>query len=599
MPKSWMLRWILILCLLLTLSPAVAQEVTEEPTVEVPVEPTVEPTLEPSPVPPTEAPTDTPEPTVEPTIEAPTDVPTEEPTVEVTEEPTAEITEEPTATVEPTEEATVTPLPTVDTAPAVPAPAAPNLRQPVDTSIISQVRPRLVWQRPTGAVRYRVDLARDALFSNSLLTNFEVVGTALNLAPTVLPNELTQGTYYWRVSAMDSANEWGDESAVWSFTVGLQRSPRINTFTTNARIPFTWARAREATRYRLLIDDNNDFSSPLVTFETTALRFVPPRTDPLPVANLFWRVDVELNGAWVESPVVFPLTVTPRPLRAPVPTAPANNNQTNNTSPDFAWTEVVDPSSQPVTYEFQLSTVGTFRTLTYTVTTADTGFTLPLVLTDARYFWRVRTLNYLGAPGPWSRRFSFIVDTVPPLPPVLTAPRDGSSFSQAVLVFRWRASQSAASYDIRWGTTNPPVGNGVNTARRTNYRHTDPLLTTTYYWQVRATDLAGNTSDWSAPFSFVAQSPSNAVPVLNRFTTGTPTLSWTPISWATGYQVVVAADSNFANIVYNRANIAPGSLNHTLESALPQGVYYWRVRARIDPNTWGVWSTTGTFLIQN
>ncbi|MBZ0295140.1 MAG: DUF4962 domain-containing protein, partial [Anaerolineae bacterium] len=451
------------------------------------------------------------------------------------------------------------------------------------------------------AQRYRVDLATDAGFTSPLLTDYENRGTTLSLSTRVLAQELLQGTYFWRVQTQDNQDQWGAESSVFQFTVGLPRKPKDGTFTTNARITLQWTRAKDASRYRLLVDDHSDFSSPVVEYITTSnrnTRYKPSRNNPLPVGNLYWRVDVEINNLWVVAPVVFDLTITPKPLSAPKQFTPANRLETNDTTPTFTWEAVVDPLSQPVTYQLQIATNGSFRDIVIDTTTAATSFTPGAAMAEGRYFWRVRTLNYLGAPGRWSRSSIFTVDTTPPQPPALVAPRDGSTVDRSNVTFKWRSSRTAVQYYLRWGTTNPPVGSGVDNGRRTSYKLTDPLLADIYYWQVQAVDRAGNLSAWSTPFSFTAESPADAVPVLNRFTTDTPELTWTPISWAQGYELQIALDTDFNGPVYLINTLAANELAHVVQQSLPDGIYYWRIRAKVDVTTWGNWSTTGTFLIQ-
>jgi hypothetical protein len=132
----------------------------------------------------------------------------------------------------------------------------------------------------------------------------------------------------------------------------------------------------------------------------------------------------------------------------------------------------------------------------------------------------------------------------------------------------------------------------------TAYTPPGPLLFATYYWQVQAFDAAGNFGPWSAVRTVKIVSPATAVPILNRFTTTTPTLTWTPVSWAQGYEIAIDDSTAFTSpLMYGRNTIGAGSTSHLLESPLPNGIYYWRVRAKSGATTWGAWSTVGTFLI--
>ncbi len=597
--QVWGILWIIMILFALN-TLALAQEATEEPAPTATSEPTAMPTL--TPVPPTE----TPLPTATETVEV-TEEPTVEPTVVVTEEPTSEIP--PEVTEEPTAEATVvvTDEPTVEPTVETPGPQivselpAPLLKAPANGAIVNSVRPKLTWFKSNGSKGYRIDLADNMSFTDPLLEDYPTSSTTLALNNKVLANELRPGVYYWRVQVVDSLNEWSLESIIFQFTVSLEKSPSDNTFTTNNRTALSWIRAQDALRYRLQVSEAPDFGTTIVDWTTPdnrATRYSPTSSEPLPTNNLWWRVDVEYADGWVTSLTPFALTVTPKPLAAPTLLTPANRGFTNDNQPEFTWTEVLDPG-QSVSYWLQVSTTSNFREIVFEALEPTTSYLGEVLPEDGRYYARVATLNYLNAPSKWSRSISFTLDTIDPEPPVLNSPKDGSSTNKSSYAFKWKGDKGSATYELRLGTDNPPVGGVVyDTGKKTSFKLTANLLTTTYYWQVRAFDAAGNDSAWSAPFSFNVESPSNAVPLLNRFSTATPNLSWTPISWSQGYEVEVATNNNFSNVVYSIDTLPNSSLNHTLATPLADGVYYWRVRARSGAETWGTWSTTGTFLIQ-
>jgi hypothetical protein len=72
-----------------------------------------------------------------------------------------------------------------------------------------------------------------------------------------------------------------------------------------------------------------------------------------------------------------------------------------------------------------------------------------------------------------------------------------------------------------------------------------------------------------------------ALPVRNYITTASPTLTWSSISWATGYDVEVAKDPDFTQIIFADYSLPASTLSVTVTPALlEKGIYYWRVRAR-------------------
>lgn len=88
-------------------------------------------------------------------------------------------------------------------------------------------------------------------------------------------------------------------------------------------------------------------------------------------------------------------------------------------------------------------------------------------------------------------------------------------------------------------------------------------------------------------------SPPNAAPTRNRFESLPITLTWNPISWAAEYQIEVDQSQTFANAM-NFHTATTTTLNTTI-TILPQGRYYWRVRAKNGDAVWGAWSVVQSF----
>lgn len=72
---------------------------------------------------------------------------------------------------------------------------------------------------------------------------------------------------------------------------------------------------------------------------------------------------------------------------------------------------------------------------------------------------------------------------------------------------------------------------------------------------------------------------------------GMPILSWEPVDGAARYNVQVSGSAGFSDPV---VDVTTEATNFTLEDALPDGVYYWRVRAQVDGN-WGPFSGARSF----
>jgi glucose/arabinose dehydrogenase len=90
---------------------------------------------------------------------------------------------------------------------------------------------------------------------------------------------------------------------------------------------------------------------------------------------------------------------------------------------------------------------------------------------------------------------------------------------------------------------------------------------------------------------------------VNHEITRTPTLTWVHIPWALGYEIQIEDDPDFDTsdpIYYSKSDIPADAISFTVPAAnaLPDGTYYWRLRALRSDGTWGTWSTVSTFTVE-
>ncbi len=472
---------------------------------------------------------------------------------------------------------------TVDTTP----PDQTILRAPRDESGTRNTRPTFSWLGTRTANLYRLQVATDSAFSSV------IVDEQTNRTSHRMSSDLSQGRYYWRVAARDAAGNWGAWSEEWSFDITLMRSPANGSYTTDTTPTFRWYTSRGAVGYELQVSTNTSFSNLVVdqTFGSRSAAFVAPLLD---YDVYYWRVNVDFGSGMEISPIYWEVTVTPRPLPAPRLVSPANNTLTPFDEVPLEWQEV-DDGANPVAYEVEVSRYSNFRIIEYsniTSSTTDVTDSLP----DGVYYWRVRTLNYLGVGSRWSARWRFTIDTSAPDAPTLRSPADGAQVANTRTPFTWFAVPGAVRYEVQLGTSNPP-SDTVQIGAGRSYRPTSPLLFTDYYWRVRAIDAAGNVSAWSSVFTVEIVSPANDRPVLNRYTTGSPTLTWSSITWAAGYEIQIDNAANFRSPEYSSGLIA--GLSQTIPTTLPDGTWYWRVRAVDDTGRPGRWTSAGTFTVES
>lgn len=94
--------------------------------------------------------------------------------------------------------------------------------------------------------------------------------------------------------------------------------------------------------------------------------------------------------------------------------------------------------------------------------------------------------------------------------------------------------------------------------------------------------------------SFNITSAPNVAPRINAYNTAAPTLRWESLAWATDYEIQIDNTTGFNAPLAFTGTTANTFLN---VPALPNGVYYWRVRGLPSSGLPGAWSVTETFAV--
>lgn len=199
----------------------------------------------------------------------------------------------------------------------------------------------------------------------------------------------------------------------------------------------------------------------------------------------------------------------------------------------------------------------------------------------------------------------FEIYNQPPAQTVLLTPANGSYYNPYENIpFSWEVANKAWNYTIEISemldfSTILYSQTTENTALTVNYDVFQP--TTTYYWRVKASNNIGDGA-WSETWSFSMTSYYTDQVLLNTPTnnatlnTTTPLVMWNYAYLADDYQLQVASDPSFINIIYDVKDIA--DIKYHL-SSLPlnhNNTYYWRVRGENEQG-FGKWSDIWNFLI--
>jgi hypothetical protein len=395
---------------------------------------------------------------------------------------------------------------------------------------------------------------------------------------------------------------------------------------------FTWEAMPGAVKYRFAISQSPTFD-PLVgsAVDTVNVQYAPPAK--LPLGTVYWRVAAvdaaNVMGSYAVSSFQHQWAEAPN-LVSPEVDAVLNY-------PDdpllFTW----DPLAGAKTYNVQVDDDAAFSGAVTTYTTNNTSFTLTAPQTNnQQFFWRVQGVS--GAVvSPWSDARPYSIKW--PVKPVLLAP---GATPVTDVVFSWTPVNGAVKYQLQVSPNQDFANNKILDVITTGPRYSPPttLDNGSYYWRVRAydtttvNDAKANPGEWS---SKIETSPGQLVDALFHrewqvaptllspadadYGVTTPTFSWTPVPYATYYEVDMSTDSAFSSSTSvftcstNQTTFTPyqvdtnvqGSQQPTYPSTTcetgltmpPVGaVVYWRVRAIDAPKgVQGIYSQVRSFQL--
>ena len=372
----------------------------------------------------------------------------------------------------------------VDTA----GPAVPVLKAPKDQSAVPDTTPVFKWKAVSGAVQYTIQISSDPDFG---VIPYNVTTPLTTYEPG---SDLAFGTHYWRVRARDGADNWSDWSTPYRVTINLLKLPQEGASVTDTTPRFRWYPVSGAVEYEVQIATDAGFSSPVFTQPTSSTGYVP--TAALDYGLYYWRVRANMGSGFGDNwTPAWQVTITPQPPKKPGLVWPDTKAVLNDNTPTFVWAAVTGGH----TYHIQVDDDKQFGSPERDVFGGIGALThIASELPDGTYYWRVQAINSVGAPGAWSARWWFTVDTVAPAAPGLVSPVDGARVTNKKLKLEWTAVEGAYRYELQLDS-NPAFPLPIIANRsQTTYKPPTPLGQAIYYWRVRAVDRAGNASAWSS-----------------------------------------------------------------------------------------------------
>jgi large repetitive protein len=324
----------------------------------------------------------------------------------------------------------------------------------------------------------------------------------------------------------------------------------------------------EARQYRLQVDDEPNFQSPLETVivdQTTYTSYA----NTYPEGPLYWRVqaiDGSSNSLTWSDPVSFTKASPTVALQG------ATSPSVSGARP-LRW----DPLAFAASYDVEVykngDTIGSPANRVVTGNSKQVAFSLalPLEVSDASYTWRVRPVDAKDRKGPWTSlddadaTFRVIGDA-----PNLTTPLEEEIVTGNDALFTWQPPERASTYKFERRLEGQTGVAETRTTPALAWAPTSTIPNGSWEWRVSALDSTGKVIRASAWRSFRVDSTRPTV------TSATPSTSVSrTTNFVAKFSEPVTGVSSRTYRIYKSGSTSPLTATVTLNST--------RTKATLNP----------------
>lgn len=451
----------------------------------------------------------------------------------------------------------------------------PNLVAPLDNANGLETTVDFEWSAVNGAAEYVVEISPVGVLG--LITYYPTTNT-LTYDGLAYCDE-----FQWRVSAVDADDNPGEFSPWFTFETMPGAPSLVAPMDASTNVPMDvtleWAPVDCATEYVVTIEWGEGQSH---TETVTGTTFDYMNYDYFTDYTWYVVANDQYGNPGVTSDAWMFRTM----IGTPDLVAPANNANGVNPTVDFEWTAVNGADE----YLLELSYEGS---VIEEITTNNNMITWPGLDYCDEYSWRVAARDAEGNYGAFTAPFTF--ETMPGAP-MLIAPMDNGVNIPMDMTLEWDAIDCATYYEVTlmWGEGQSHTE--VVTDNYYDYPNFEYL--TDYSWYVVAYDQYDNPSEDSETWTFQTIIEKPEVPVLSSpadmatEVVLTGDVEWFAADRAENYDVEIATDDAFANVVHTETGVT--GLMSSYVGLDNDTDHWWRVRAN---NVGGTsdWSTVFEF----
>ncbi|MEI6090660.1 MAG: T9SS type A sorting domain-containing protein [bacterium] len=429
----------------------------------------------------------------------------------------------------------------------------------------------LVWHKIVGSTNYQIQVAEDENFDKLVFEQNNYPDTTITTSKL---NGLTK--YYWRVKAFtkDNVSRW---SEVWNFRTVMGPPkliyPENNSIDKQLSEQFNWHKSAEALTYFIQVAKDSAFTDLFFEGSTGADTF-KIIDNMLAETEYYWHVSSVNSEGTSDYSDIWTFSTS---LKAVELIYPENQKVNVPIDAKFTWMEHVAGSE----FQIQISKEVDFKT------TVDDQIVKNILEFQTNkleyyknYFWRVRLV--VGQRfGLWSeiRSFKSGIQSAN-----LLNPPDKSKDQSTTIKFRWYEVIGSKFYQLQISKnelfTDMVYSMDSLTKTEQYVEELEPEIL--YYWRVRAwNEESFGTSQWSNVWTFTT---GKVTLVLRNPKTGStgvniPTLLlWFPATTAEYYNLQVATDEDFVNVIFDKDSIVDTKWTLSKADLEVSTDYFWRVK---------------------
>lgn len=467
-------------------------------------------------------------------------------------------------------------------------PSCPVISAPLNNATNVAQNPTISWGASANAYLYDIYLDQGTNNPTTLFrSNWN--STSITIPPSQALNCNT--TYSVRIVAKNSCGE-SSCSTFRTFTTAssIPTCPTLsapaNAAINQSSIPtLSWTAVTGAYAYDIYLDNLTGPNAATTLYRENWLLTsiaIPPSAPLCSGSTYSWRVVAKNLCGQSSGCTPFTFNVINPNISCPTVTSPSNLATAISLTPSISWTAVTGA----LFYDVYLdnSTGTTLYAGTITTTSLQVPAVNPL-LCNTTYSLRVVAKNECGiATGCATTTFTTI--NTAPTTPTLTTPGVAANVFTRTPAFVWLAATNATSYNIyvnagAVATPSTLVATLPGNITSFSMPNATQLPCGAYSWRVEAVNCVGTTTSTTGSFTVTAPvlnptlTPANAA--INQSTT--PTLSWTSVTGATGYDIFMCSGSGCTPTLYV-SNLNFSQLSYIVPFTSPllcNTQYSWRV----------------------